>query len=190
MLHQRALLPVRTFGILAGVEMRTADSDHAVEGQRIVRREIERDLEAFDRRLRVALVDVDPSRAAPRPGRSAVHGERPANDEIGGIELAEQRQRVAEHGQHGGVTAQCPCLVRQFEAAGALLHRRMREVIDHALDMRPCRQRVGERMVRILVHRTLEHFQRAGIAGGVERKNARHRTQREIMRVEAGRRLS
>ena len=73
--------------------------------------------------MRIALVDVDPSAAAPRPGRSAVHGERLAGDEIGGVELPEQRQRVAEDGKHRGVVAHRPRSVRQFETSGAFLLR-------------------------------------------------------------------
>jgi hypothetical protein len=66
----------------------------------------------------------------------------------------------------------------------------MGEMIDHALDMRPRRQRDGERLVRILFHRALQHFQRAGIAAGIEREHPRHRTQRQILCTEPIRRLA
>src|SRR5665647_1018940 len=82
MFDQRTLLPVRRFGIIAGLEMRAADPDQAVECERIMRRQIERDLKTFDRRVGVAPVDVEPSAAAPRPCRSAVNRERLANDEV------------------------------------------------------------------------------------------------------------
>ena len=149
MLGQRPLLPACTFGVLTGGEKRAADPDHAVERQRIVRREVERDLEPLDGGSRIALVDVDPSAAAPGPGRSAVDRQRLAGDEIGGVERVEQRQRIAQDGQHRGVVAQRPRLVHEFEASRALLRGRGREMIDDALDMRPGGQRGRERMVRV-----------------------------------------
>src|SRR5674476_1294035 len=54
-------LPPGRLGVIAGLEMRAADSDQAVEGERIVRREVERDLESFDRRFGIASIDVEPS---------------------------------------------------------------------------------------------------------------------------------
>src|SRR5436190_5728980 len=46
---QSTLLPPGRFGIIAGREMRTADTDHIVECERVLWREVERYLEAFYR---------------------------------------------------------------------------------------------------------------------------------------------
>ena len=62
-------------------------------------------------------------------------------------------------------------------------------MIDGALNIRPGRQRGGERIGRIQLHRALQQFERAGIAVGIESDNTRHRAQREIVCAEAGRRL-
>src|SRR5262249_57232651 len=75
-LAQPPLLPDRSLGIGAREEMRASDTDVAVEGERVMRREVERDVEALYRRFRIAAIDVDPAAAAPGPGRAAVHRER------------------------------------------------------------------------------------------------------------------
>src|SRR6266478_4525105 len=72
MLDQCALLPVRRFAIAAGLEIRAADAHHTIEREAVVGSEVERNLEPLDGRFGVATVDVDPSAAAPRPGRAAV----------------------------------------------------------------------------------------------------------------------
>src|SRR6266404_9363223 len=96
MLDEPALLPMRGVAIAAGLEMRTADPDHAVEGEGVVRREVERDLEPLDGRFGVAPVDVDPAAAAPRPGRAAIDRQRLADKQIRGVEVVEQGEGVAE----------------------------------------------------------------------------------------------
>ena len=55
MLGQRLLLPACTFGVLAGGEKRAADADHTVESQRIVGREVERNLETLDGGSRIVI---------------------------------------------------------------------------------------------------------------------------------------
>ena len=105
---------------------------------------------------RIAAIDVDPAAAAPCPGRAAVQRKRLADDRIRGIELVEQGQRVAEHGQHGGIAAEDPGLPREFETAQAVRAWIGREMIDDTLDMRPRRQRDRERMAGIKVHRSGE----------------------------------
>ena len=45
MLDHGALLPARRLGIVADLEMGAADTEQAVEGQRILRREIDQVLE-------------------------------------------------------------------------------------------------------------------------------------------------
>src|SRR5258707_5039944 len=98
MLDEPALLPTRGLAIAAGLEMRAADPDPAVEGEGVMRREVERDLEPLDRRFGIALVDVDPAAAAPRPGRAAIDRERLADKEIRRLEVVEQGEGVAEDG--------------------------------------------------------------------------------------------
>src|SRR5260370_26599046 len=96
---ERTLLPMGGFEIVAGLEMRTADPDQVVEGKRIVRRKVERDLEPLDGRFGVALVEIDPSVAAPRPGRAAVDPERLADNEVRRLEVGQQGEAVSEYGQ-------------------------------------------------------------------------------------------
>src|SRR5215470_16442685 len=117
------------FGMMAGEEMRAADADLAVEGERIKRREVERDLETFDRRVRIAAIDVDPAAAAPGPGRPAVSRERPRDHLRCGVLLAEQSQRIAKHSKRGRIAGERhrpPC---QFDAALPLLQRLRREMV-------------------------------------------------------------
>ena len=106
--HQRALLPPGGFGIMAGREMCTADPDQIVECERVLRRELERNLEALDGGFGIASIGIDPTAAAPRPRRSAVKGERLPNDHICGIEFIEQCQGVANDGKHSCVAAKRP----------------------------------------------------------------------------------
>ena len=63
-------------------------------------------------------------------------------------------------------------------------------MIDHPLDMRPAGKRGREGMVRVHLQRAIEQLQRAGIAVGVQGKNAGHRAQRQIVCAEAGGRFS
>src|SRR5437868_468982 len=69
---QPTLLPSGRFGVIAGREMRTADTDHIVECERVLWRQVERYLESFYRRNGVASIRVDPTAAAPSPCRTAV----------------------------------------------------------------------------------------------------------------------
>src|SRR5216684_4999745 len=144
MLDEPALLPMRGVAIAAGLEMRTADPDHAVEGEGVVRREVERDLEPLDRRFGVASVDVDPAAAAPRPGRAAIDRQRLADEKVRGVEVVEQGEGVAEDGEHHRVAGEGLRLAREIGAARALLDRRRGEMIDDALDAGPGGKRGGE----------------------------------------------
>ena len=190
MLHQRTLLPSGGFGIIAGREMRTADPDQIVESERVLRREVERDLETFDGGFGVASIGIDPTAAAPRPRRSPVKRERLADNQVRGIEFVEQCEGVAEDGKHGGIAGKRPRLLRQFDAAGALLPRFGGKMIDHALNVSPGRKRCREGVVRVLFHRAVEQFDRARISLGVERQHARHRPEREVVRTEVIARFS
>src|SRR6266851_4846202 len=147
MLDESALVPTGGVEIAAGIEMRAADPDQAVEGEGVLRREVERDLEALDRRFGVSLVDVDPAAAAPRPGRAAIDRERLADDRLRPIEVVKQSEGVAEDGKHGRVAGEGECPPREIGASRALLERRRGEMIDDALHMRPGGERGGEGVV-------------------------------------------
>src|SRR3954468_9735946 len=97
MLQQRALLPARRLGVVAGLEMRTADPDQAVEGELVLRREVERDPKPLDRGDWIALIDVEPTAAAPGPGRTAIDRQGLADDPTRIGEFIEHGQRGAEH---------------------------------------------------------------------------------------------
>src|SRR5215212_52032 len=184
MIDQRALLPFGGFGIIARRKMRTADADEIVERKRILRREVERDLETFDGGFRLASIGVDPPAAAPGPRRSAVKGERLSNDEIRGLQLAEQRQGVAEDGQNGSVAGKRPRLLSQLQTSRAVLLRLGAEMIDHALNMGPRRERCRQRMLWILLHRAIQQFERTCISLGIEREHARHGPECEVVGTE------
>src|SRR5205809_1149286 len=98
---QPTLLPSGRFGVIAGREMRTADTDHIVECERVVWRQVERYLESFYRRNGVPSIRVDPTAAAPGPCRSAVERQRLANDRLRGIEFAQQRQGITDNRKNG-----------------------------------------------------------------------------------------
>ncbi len=134
---QRAPLPARGVEIAAGIEMRDADSDEIVEGQGIVRRQVEGDHEPLDGGIGIALVDVDPSAAAPGPGRAAVHGERLADDQVRRLDVAERREGIAEEGERGCVSRKRQRLPRELRAPGTLLEGRRAEVIDDPLRVGP-----------------------------------------------------
>src|SRR5260370_11031433 len=120
MLEQGALLPARRLGIAAGLEMRAADADHAVEGERILRRDVARDLEAFDRPTDIALVKLDPALATPGPGRAAIHRQRLANHQLCPIEVTQQREGVAQYGKRARLVCHGLRLARQVGRAGTL----------------------------------------------------------------------
>ena len=116
----------------------------------------------------MTLIEVDPPTPAPRPRRSAVERERFANDKIRGIKLVEQRQGIAEHREHGGVTGKRARLLHQFDAPRPVLLRGGREMINRALTMRPGGQCGRQRVTRVPVHRLLDQFEGAGVALCVE----------------------
>ena len=154
-----------------------------------MRREVERDLEPLDGRVGIALVEVDPAIAAPRPSRAAVDRERLADDEVRRLEVVHQGEGVAEHGKRGRVGGEGLCLVRQVGAARALLGGRRREMIDDALRMRPGGERGRQRMAGVALHRALQQIEGARIAVGIERQNAGHGAQRQVVRAELAVRL-
>ena len=185
MLGERALLPMGGVEIAAGLEMRAADADQVVECKGIVRRQVERDLEPLDGRFGIALVEVDPAAAAPRPRRAAVDRERLADDEVRRLEVVQQGEGVAEHGKHRRVAGEGLCLARQVGASRALLHRSCGEMIDDALRVRPCGERGRQRMVGVALHRAFQQVECARISLGIERQDAGHRPERQVVRRRA-----
>ena len=121
-----------------------------------MRREVERDLEPLDGRVGIALVEVDPAIAAPRPRRAAIDRERLADDVVRRLEVVQQGEGVAEHGEHRRVGGEGLRLARQVGAAGALLHGSRGEMIDDALRMRPGGERGRQRVVGVAVHRAFQ----------------------------------
>src|SRR5204862_7141545 len=95
MLDKHALLPAGGFEIVAGIEMRAADPEQIVECKRVLRREIERNLEPFDSGLGVSFVQLDKSTAAPGPGRASVGRERPADRQLRSFGVVQQAERAA-----------------------------------------------------------------------------------------------
>ena len=63
-------------------------------------------------------------------------------------------------------------------------------MIDHALTVRPRRERGRQRIVGITLHRAFQQVQRVRIALGVERKHAGHRPQRHVVRAQIGLRFA
>jgi hypothetical protein len=62
-------------------------------------------------------------------------------------------------------------------------------MIDDALDMRPGGERGRQRMVGVERHRAFEQVERARISLGIERKDAGHGPQRQVVRAELAVRL-
>src|ERR1700682_2206520 len=137
MLDQCALLPVRCFAIAAGLEMRAADAHHTIEREAVVGAELERDLDPLDVRFGIAIVDVDPSAAAPRPGGAAVDRKGLADHLLRRVEVVEEGEGVAEDGEHGGVSGEILRLSNQFSASRAVFVRICGEMIDDALSVCP-----------------------------------------------------
>src|SRR5260370_296195 len=135
MLGQRAPLPVRGFEIAAGLKIRAADSDHAVESEAVVGSEIERNLEPFDGRCGIAIVYIDPSAAAPRPGRAAVDRKRLADHLIRCVEVVQEGASITENSKHGRVCGEILRLSSQFGASRAILVRRLAEILNNALSI-------------------------------------------------------
>src|SRR5258706_15343089 len=96
MFDERALLPTRRLTIIAGMEMRAADPHQIVERERIVRREVEGDLEPLDGRSGISPIKVDPAAAAPGPCRAAVGGECAADHQLRRFEAMQQSKSVAK----------------------------------------------------------------------------------------------
>ena len=71
---------------------------------------------------------------------------------------------------------------RIFGAARAVLRRIGAEVIHDALAIGPRGECKGQRIVGIAAHRLVEKLDRARIAGRLQRQNALHRAQRQILR--------
>ena len=63
-------------------------------------------------------------------------------------------------------------------------------MIDHALTIRPRRQRGRQRIVGVVLHGALQQVQRVRIALGVKRKHVGHGPQRHVVRAQIGRRLA
>ena len=101
----------------------------------------------------------------------------------------QQGERVAEHGQPGRVAGEGLRLARQLGAARALLHRSCGEMIDDALDVRPGGERGRQRMVGVERHRAFEQVERARISLGIERQDAGHGPERQVVRAELAVRL-
>ena len=62
-------------------------------------------------------------------------------------------------------------------------------MIDDALDVRPGGERRRQGMVGIAIHRLFQELEGAGIAARIERKNAGHGPEREVVRAELAVRL-
>ena len=188
MFDQRTLLPTGCLDIVARSKMRAAHSHHAIECERVVRCEIKRNLEALDGGFGIALVDVDPSAAAPGPRRATIDGERLADDPPRGIEIMQQGEGVAENGERRSITGESCRLPRQLRTSSEILRRRSGEMIDDTLRIRPCGERGRQRVIWIPVHRALQKISRARVAVGIERQNMRHRPERQVVwaQVEIG----
>src|ERR1700704_2964069 len=184
MFSQGTLLPTGCLGIAARSEMCAAYSHKGVECEGVVRRELKRDLEPLDDRFGIAVIYVDPSATAPGPSRAAVNRERLADDQACGFKIVKQSEGVAENSQYCRVPRQGLCFPRQLCASSVVLRRRFGKMIDDALPIRPRGERGCQRIVRIAIHRALQKIDRARIAVGFERKNMRHRPERQVVRAQ------
>jgi hypothetical protein len=160
-----------------------------MRSQPIVRRKIKRNLEPFDRRFGVSLVEIDPAAAAPGPRRAAIDRQRLANDHLGRIQVLHQGESIAKDREHRGVAGKGLGLAGQIQTADAILVRIFCQVIDDALSMRPRGQRGRERIVGVAFPGTLQQLERARIALRVERKHAGHRPERQIVNAQINIRL-
>src|SRR5712672_4708241 len=156
MLDQCAPLPVRRFAIAAGLKMRAADAHHTIECEAVVGSEVERNLEPLDGRFGIAAVDVDPSAAAPGPGRAAVDRKCFADYLIRPVEVMQEGEGVAEDGKYCRVAGEILCLSSQFGASRAVLVRGGGDMVDDALPICPGGERGRQRMVGVALHRALQ----------------------------------
>jgi hypothetical protein len=100
-----------------------------------------------------------------------------------------QGEGIAEHSKHRCVGGEGLGLTRQVGAQRALLHGTRREMIDDALRVCPRGERGRQSMVGIELHRAFQQFEGARIAAGIERQNARHRAEGEVVRARLAVRL-
>src|SRR5215212_8348534 len=187
---QRTLLPSGGLGKFARRKVGAAEADHIVERERILRRKIERYLESFDGGFGVTSIGVDPAAAAPCPSRSAIKRESLANDEVRGVQLAEQRESIAEHRKNHGVSRKSPRLFSKCAASCEIVLRIGTETIGYALNVGPGRQRRRQCVLRIVFHGAIQQFKRTCIAFVIKREHPRHGPEREVVRGEVGVRLS
>ena len=120
----------------------------------------------LDRDVRPNQVRIEPSAAVPGHGGIGIEGQRLLDQSGRHVEIADDRVRGAEHREHQRIVVlQVTRQPGETQPLGLGLVERRRPVVDDVLRLTPCRQREGERIIRLDRDGPAQVIQRRRIRG-------------------------